>query len=94
VILLVTTLLSVPLFALRGQELTQFLRRAGESVEEFYRRFVNAEADRLQSETPSTDIPTLALLYRGDVDLPEGSSAYVLFREGLSPSLAASDLLA
>jgi hypothetical protein len=30
---------------------------------------------------------------RGDVALPDGSAVYVLFREQVSPSLAASDLL-
>jgi hypothetical protein len=79
---------------LRGQQPTQFVRRPGEGIEEFYRRLVDAEADDVLSETLPTDkIPTLALLYRGDVDLPEGSTSYALFREGISPSLAASDLL-
>jgi hypothetical protein len=35
----------------------------------------------------------MALLFRGDVDLPEGSAAYALIRERVTPSLAASDLL-
>jgi len=79
---------------LRGQELTQFSRRAGESVEEFFRRLMNAGSDGLLSGTLATDeTPTLALLYRGDVDLPDGSTSYALFRERVSPSLAASDLL-
>ncbi len=79
---------------LRGRQLTQFVRRAGEGVEEFYRRLVNSEADGVLSEISNANkIPTLALLYRGDVDLPEGSTSYALFREGISPSLAASDLL-
>jgi hypothetical protein len=38
-------------------------------------------------------LPILAMLYRGDIDLPEGSTAYALFRERITPSLAASDLL-
>jgi len=39
------------------------------------------------------DAPLMAVLYRRDVDLPEGSSAYALFRERITPSLAASGLL-
>jgi hypothetical protein len=34
------------------------------------------------------------LLYRGDIDPPPGSSIYALFRERVSPNLAASELLA
>ena len=35
----------------------------------------------------------MAMLYRGDIDLPKGSSAYALFRDRVIPSLEASDLL-
>jgi hypothetical protein len=35
----------------------------------------------------------LAVLYRGDVDLPKGSAAYALFRDRVVPSVSASDLL-
>lgn len=34
----------------------------------------------------------LALPYRDDIDLPEGNSAYAVFRERNTPSLTASDL--
>ena len=78
---------------LRGCEITEFVRQADESVEQFHCRILNAEPDRLLPETPTNTIPTLAFLYQGDVDLPEGSMSYALFRERLSPSLAASDLL-
>lgn len=36
---------------------------------------------------------TLAILNRGDLDLPSGGAVYALFRERVAPSLAASDLL-
>jgi hypothetical protein len=80
--------------ALRGNQVVQFLRRDGEDVGAFYRRLRNAAADASGSQVPLTHgTPTLAFLYQGNVDLPEGSSSYVLFRERVSPSLAASDLL-
>jgi len=39
------------------------------------------------------DGPAMAVLFRGDLDLPAGSVIYALFRERVVPSLAASDLL-
>ncbi len=35
-----------------------------------------------------------AALLRGDLDLPEGSASYALFRQRMVPTLAAPDLLA
>jgi hypothetical protein len=54
---------------------------------------MNGEADGLASEIPQTGTPTLAMMYQGDVDLPEGSMSYALFRERVTASLSASDLL-
>lgn len=76
-----------------GRQLTQFVRRTGEEVGQFHRRLMNGEADGLASEIPQTGTPTLAMMYQGDVDLPEGSRSYALFRERVTPSLSASDLL-
>jgi hypothetical protein len=36
----------------------------------------------------------LAALLRGDIALPEGSTCYALFREGIADVIAASDLIA
>jgi hypothetical protein len=78
----------------RGQTVSQFVRRPDESTESFHARLVRGDADEPRARAPRVDGPPLmALLYRGDVDLPEGSSAYALFRERVTPSLAASDLL-
>ena len=38
--------------------------------------------------------PVFAALLRGDLALPEGSSSYALFRQQLTPTLSAADLLA
>lgn len=42
---------------------------------------------------PTLTSPTLAFLHRGDIDLPEDSDVYALFRERVTPNVAASDLL-
>jgi hypothetical protein len=79
---------------IRGQTFSQFVRRPDENVEAFYARLVRGDADEPRSRPPQLDgSPVIAMLYRGDVDLPDGSSAYALFRERVTPSLAASDLL-
>jgi hypothetical protein len=71
-----------------------FVRRPGENPLSFHQRLVRGEPDEPRSRPPRADgPPLLALLHRGDLDLPEGSTAYALFRERLTPSLAASDLL-
>lgn len=78
----------------RGERTAQFVRRPGETAAAFHARLVRGEADEPRSQTPRADgPPILAMLYRGDVDLPKGSSAYALFRERVTPWLAASDLL-
>lgn len=71
-----------------------FVRGPGEGVGAFHRRLVRGEADEPRARPPRADgPPLLALLHRGDIDLPEGSTAYALFRERVTPSLAAADLL-
>src|SRR6185503_12105791 len=79
----------------RGQQnVAEFVRRAGEDARAFHARLLHGEADEPRSRAPRVDGPPLmAMLYRGDIDLPEGSSAYALFRERVTPSLSASDLL-
>ncbi len=78
----------------RGQSISQFVRQPGESVEAFHARLVCGVANESQSQGPLADgPPIMAMLYRGDIDLPKGSSTYALFHERVTPSLDASDLL-
>lgn len=79
---------------LRGNQATRFVRQVGETREAFHRRLVEGQADELCAGLPSSQgEPWLALLHRGDLELPEGSQVYALFRDRLSPTIAASDLL-
>ncbi|MEZ4301235.1 MAG: hypothetical protein R3B70_40245 [Polyangiaceae bacterium] len=72
-----------------------FVRRPGEDLSAFPARLVRNEPDEPRARPPRADVqtPTLALLFRGDLPLAEGSSIYALFRDALVPTLAASDLL-
>ena len=77
----------------RGEGLKRFCREPNESLIDFYDRLARATPDdRPQTEVPG-DAPILALLYRGDIELPDGSCLYALFREQTVPTIAASDLL-
>jgi hypothetical protein len=78
----------------RGSRFRRFVRRTGEDVESFYSRLVSGDCDESQTQPLNSEgPPVLAVLYRGDVDLPDGSSTYALFRERVIPSIGASDLL-
>ncbi len=78
----------------RGDRVAEFVRRPGEEAGAFHARLVRGEADEPRSRPLRADgPPVLALLFRGDVDLPHGSAAYSLVRERVTPTLAASDLL-
>ncbi|MFT3694878.1 MAG: hypothetical protein QM831_17140 [Kofleriaceae bacterium] len=76
----------------RGESTKEFVRRSGESIADFHARLVVGEADEPRSRL-RTDEPALAILYRGDVSLADGSASYALFREQVTPTLAAADLL-
>ena len=69
-------------------------RAADESVEAFWRRLDQLEGAELSDARPALEGPVLALLHQGDLALPPGSSSYALFRDQLSPSLSAADLIA
>jgi hypothetical protein len=70
-----------------------FVRGAGEDRAAFHARLVRGQADEPRSRWPGESAPpALAVLHRGDVDLPPGSAAYALFRERVTPTLAAADL--
>ncbi len=43
---------------------------------------------------PPLDRPVLAALYRGDLELPDGSTCYALFRERAGATISASSLIA
>lgn len=74
-------------------ETWRFERRAGEDAAAFHARIVSADVDAVTPAYGSPAAPVLAALYRGDVQLAEGSSCYVLLREGQTAVLSASDLL-
>lgn len=79
---------------IRGETTAQYLRTPDETVENFYNRLTREEANEPRSQPLRSDgPPALAQLYRGDLDLPENSLVYALFREKITPTLNASDLL-
>jgi hypothetical protein len=77
----------------RGQATRRYTRRDGEDISAFHARLVRGAPDETDTPVVLGRKPLLAALLKGDVELPEGSAAYALFREKLTPSLAASDLL-
>ena len=78
----------------RGRVAEQYVRRPGEAALAFHDRLRRGRPDATDAALPPADgPPVLAALFRGDVDLPPGSDAYALFRERVTPTLAASDLL-
>jgi hypothetical protein len=80
---------------IRGTATKTIVRRDGESAGSFYRRIIDGAPDESHSSAPfHVDEPTLALLFRGDVDLPDGSAVYSLFHERTRRTMEASDLLA
>ncbi len=68
-------------------------RRAGESAASFFAR-LQAEPGRPCAVADALGERVLALLHRGDLELPAGSSVYALFREQVNPTLEAGDLIA
>ncbi len=81
-------------FLRKAHTIAQFVRRNDESIIAFHARLVNGHPDEPNSQPPRTNAtPMLGVLFRGDLNLPAGSAIYALFREKLTPSIAASDLL-
>lgn len=66
-------------------------RRASEQPDEFLRRIESGEPDA--REVSLADKSLLALLYRGDLELPDNPETYALFRGQVKTTLSASDLL-
>jgi hypothetical protein len=77
----------------RGAATTRYVRRAGEDIVAFHARLVRGEPDERGGVVSLGTAPVFAALFKGDVELPKGSAAYALFREQVTPSLAASDLV-
>jgi hypothetical protein len=71
-----------------------YQRRANESVLQFHARMQGQEDFELVDTLPAIgEQPVLALVLRGDLELPAQSRVYALFRERLTPNLAAADLI-
>jgi hypothetical protein len=77
----------------RGTDLRQFPRGRDESPIEFYDRLVAGTPDERPGAVVSPKEPILAILYQGNVELPDGSCCYSLFREQTVTTISASDLL-
>lgn len=79
---------------LRGDEMDVFLRHDGESAGEFLGRLLTGTPDTNETALPRSDgAPVFAALYKGDIDLPEGSNCYALFAEKTARTISASDLI-
>ncbi|MEM7160609.1 MAG: MXAN_6230/SCO0854 family RING domain-containing protein [Myxococcota bacterium] len=72
-----------------------YVRHDQETPAAFMARIEGSDAPDERTATIPTEQGSgvLALLRRGDIELPEGSEIYALFREGLFPTMAASDLI-
>jgi hypothetical protein len=76
----------------RDKTVQRFRRRDGEDVIAFHARLARGEG----GETTTLSLGpgrTLAALYRGDVDLPDGTDRYVLFPGQVAATMSASDLI-
>lgn len=76
---------------LRGAITRRFLRAPGEGAAAFLARVRLGVPDA--TDSPPLTTPTFAALVRGDVELPEGSEVWALFRDWLTNVRSASDLL-
>jgi len=77
----------------RGDRKTVFERQAGESSAQFLQRLRCGEGSEVETFNLRHDKPTLAALFDGDMELPEGSPAYILKPGALAASMSASDFL-
>lgn len=76
---------------LRGEHVAMVERGPEEDAASFLARLRGGKHRPVT--LPELEGPALAFLFRGDLDLPPESSAYVLFRERTAAALAAADLL-
>ncbi len=71
-----------------------FVRGEGEPELEFLHRLKQGRADKENAAPPVVEnLPWLAFLYRGDLELPKGSASYALFQEQVASTFSASDLV-
>lgn len=75
-----------------GKHIAEYVRHPGESIGAFHARLVAGQADEPRTRL-RVHAPAFAALYRGDLDLVDGSAIYALFRERVTPTMAAADLL-
>lgn len=85
-------------FVRDGGGASAYTREPGEPASAFFARMLAGEGAVWSETLPDERLaaggaPILALLHRGDIDVPVGSSVYALFRDQLSPNLAAADLI-
>ncbi|HWN71387.1 MAG TPA: hypothetical protein VNM90_27300, partial [Haliangium sp.] len=76
----------------RGNTVQRFRRRDGEDAAAFHTRLARGEGGERASLAPDEG-RTLAVLYRGDVELPDGAERYVLFPGQVTSTMSASDLI-
>ncbi len=74
-------------------ELHTLSRRRDEPAAAFLGRILRGPGATIASRPP-LDRPVLAALFRGDLELPEGSTVYALFRERAGATISASSLIA
>lgn len=78
----------------RGEPTTLVVREPAEDAAAFLARIrTGAGAETCAAWPDLGPAPVFAALHQGDLELPAGSAAYVLFPGRTSPTLAASDLL-
>jgi hypothetical protein len=76
----------------RGKTVQRFRRRDDEDVTAFHARLARGEGGEAATLSLGAG-PALAALYRGDVDLPDGTARYVLFPGQVTATMSASDLI-
>jgi hypothetical protein len=80
---------------IRGESTSCFIRKPHETIQQFHARLLRDEPDQRNASPPNPNetARALAVLYRGDLELPEGTDAYALFRDRVTPTLQASDFI-
>jgi hypothetical protein len=74
-------------------EIRTLSRRPDEPAPAFLTRLLHGPGAAPVS-TPRIERPAFAALYRGDLELPDGSTVYALFRERAGAAISAPSLLA
>jgi hypothetical protein len=77
---------------LRGPDVVRFERAPGETAAAFHARLQGGRGGERIAAPPAAS-STVALLYRGDLDLPAEATRYVLFPERIASTISASDLI-